>query len=1225
MAKRVLYLVVVITSLFCALCSNAFAQQCNIIFITPNGNGAGTKASPASLAGGIALSGPGSQLWLAVGSYTLTTAINMPNNATLEGGFDPANNWQKINTQQTIINRTAANPQTNPDRLVAVSCVNVTGFTVQDVTIITANAIGNGVTTYGIYLNGCSNYNISRCNVTAGNGSNGTLGIPGLPGVNGANGGNGQNGDEDGGCCTGGGAGATGSYVGSSGGGNGGNGGSRGSSGNAPPGSAGQNGQGNGGTGGAGGQGYCGVVSFGCDAGPANWGIAGTIGIDGTNGGNGGPGTPSYGAGFFQNGTGQPGINGTNGGGGGGGGGGGSQGCLVSGFFIPNNNGSGAGGGGGGEGGQGGLGAAGGTGGGGSFGIFSWAGGANARLKDTYTYSGIPGQGGLGGAPGGVGGAGGQGGNGGGPGCDIGRGGRGGNAGRGGNGGNGGNGSLGLSLPIYEDPAGLATDQSDMRTPVEPVIKVQSTGCTFSDITFSTTSNGVIQWFFDGGALPLQAVGNSVTIQYTTLGRHTVTMVLNGVPYIYTDFVGIFTDGSVFTPNIIPSNDSVCVNGSLNFSSSYVGTNYEWHFSGGTTPLTYNGPGFQNLNGVTFTQTGRYMVTLQTTSPCCGKSKIDTTYIDVIPYSTADVFVFASATDICVGEAVNFGASPVFGGTNPQYSWFVNGGAPVATGNTYSNPALQDNDVVTVQMTSNFLCAQNNPATSLPIQIHVHQPPQVNCNFVGQYLGAPTNFTVTAVGNPGFSYNWNFGDGGISNQQNPSHNYGSTGSYTAIVTVTDTNGCKTTCSQQVNIVIAPQVNASFTGNITSVACGTGSVNFTDQSTGGVIAWAWDFGDGGTSNLQNPSHNYTTPGYFDVTLIASNGVLADTLVLPNFIFIPPPPVADFIAVDSTHCEPYIFQFVDQSLGGVTQWLWDFGDGLTSNLQNPKHTYATPGTYTVSLTVTTADGCVNNYTANNYIQYLPQPGAGFFTLDTLLCTGQKVTVTDTSQGGNKWLYYFGDNTSLDPTQNPEHIYTDPGTYTVTQIVQNSAGCSDTMTLTNLITVVPFPQPLFVFDPVKLQLPDTLVQFYNQSLYFDSLTWLLGNGDTAWVDNPVGVYPDSGTYIVNLIVTNVLGCTDTLKIPLKVIEQESFFVPNTFTPDEDYLNENFRVYGRGIVSGEMYIFNRWGEEVFTTPYVFVGWDGKDKKGNYAPEGVYSYLIRIEWFTGKRFQRRGTITLLR
>lgn len=252
------------------------AQQCNIIYITPTGNGAGTKASPASLAGGVALATPGAQLWLAAGNYTISAPITLQNNMVIEGGFDPSNNWRKSNTLTTTILRDNTNPQPTPNRIVAIEAINAAGFVLQDLTIRTADAVGNGVTTYGVYLNNCNSFDITRCNIFAGNGSNGLPGTPGVNGIPGANGAIGSRGDEDGACCTAGGVGGTGSYPGSSGGGNGGNGGARGTysfpaGGTAPAGSPGQNGQGTTpGTGGVAGNGYCGIISINCDAGPAN-------------------------------------------------------------------------------------------------------------------------------------------------------------------------------------------------------------------------------------------------------------------------------------------------------------------------------------------------------------------------------------------------------------------------------------------------------------------------------------------------------------------------------------------------------------------------------------------------------------------------------------------------------------------------------------------------------------------------------------------------------------------------------------------------------------------------------------------------------------------------------------------------------------------------------------------------------------------------------------------
>jgi len=135
------------------------------------------------------------------------------------------------------------------------------------------------------------------------------------------------------------------------------------------------------------------------------------------------------------------------------------------------------------------------------------------------------------------------------------------------------------------------------------------------------------------------------------------------------------------------------------------------------------------------------------------------------------------------------------------------------------------------------------------------------------------------------------------------------------------------------------------------------VAFTDLSTGPATSWSWDFGDGGTSTSQNPVHNYTVPGVYTVSLIATNGLGSDTETKTSYITVnapPPAPTADFVGVPAGGFVPLNVSFTDLSTDTPTSWAWDFGDGGTSTLQNPTHNYTVSGTYTVELVATNAVG-------------------------------------------------------------------------------------------------------------------------------------------------------------------------------------------------------------------------------------------------------------------------------
>lgn len=235
-------------------CTGLGSQQFSDIIhvsVTGTSSGAATEADPVDLLTGMSmLGGNADKIYLQGGTYVLTEPLFIPSNIDLIGGYNA--NWIKDNTSITTLFRDPSNVELGPPRLIALLCVGQSNFRIQDVTIRTANALGQGVSTYGVYLNNCSDYEIVRCKIVAGNGGNGSPGAPGVPGPNGTVGENGKNGEEDSSGNRGGGAGACCSFPGSNRGGDGGFGGERGTyqfpaGGDAFPGYTGGAGQGTGG------------------------------------------------------------------------------------------------------------------------------------------------------------------------------------------------------------------------------------------------------------------------------------------------------------------------------------------------------------------------------------------------------------------------------------------------------------------------------------------------------------------------------------------------------------------------------------------------------------------------------------------------------------------------------------------------------------------------------------------------------------------------------------------------------------------------------------------------------------------------------------------------------------------------------------------------------------------------------------------------------------------
>ena len=205
------------------------------------------------------------------------------------------------------------------------------------------------------------------------------------------------------------------------------------------------------------------------------------------------------------------------------------------------------------------------------------------------------------------------------------------------------------------------------------------------------------------------------------------------------------------------------------------------------------------------------------------------------------------------------------------------------------------------------------------------------------------------------SWEWTFGDGGSSTDQNPSHEYVGGGSYTVSLTAINAGGSDTETKVGYITVVAPIVPAAdFTGSPTTGPLPL-TVHFTDSSTNYPNSWEWDFGDGYSSDQQNPTHQYTVANDYSVSLTVTNAAGPDTETKLNYITVLPPlPIAGFTATPTSGTVPLTVDFTDLSTKDPVSWEWTFGDGGTSTEQNPTHEYQAVGRHTVSLTAANASG-------------------------------------------------------------------------------------------------------------------------------------------------------------------------------------------------------------------------------------------------------------------------------
>lgn len=299
-----------------------------------------------------------------------------------------------------------------------------------------------------------------------------------------------------------------------------------------------------------------------------------------------------------------------------------------------------------------------------------------------------------------------------------------------------------------------------------------------------------------------------------------------------------------------------------------------------------------------------------------------------------------------------------------------------------------------------------------------------------------------------------------------------------------------------------------------------------MTTGNPTSWYWDFGNGATSTLQNPSTSYFNPGTYTVSLKATNAAGYNTITKTAFITIYGQPTVDFTAPVTSGCTPAHIQFTDQSATPagtqITAWNWTFGDGKTSTDRNTTHVYTTTGSFTVTLMIQTDKGCTKSITKPYYINATEGVKPAFTYTDPAVCSAPAtVSFTNTSTGpGNlsySWSFANG-NTST--TRDASTTYNTNGNYNVKLTVTSDLGCTDSTFRT---VVVGKANTDFTVPPQIC--PRQPVQFINNSDPRPiSAYWDFGNGTTDTLKNGITTFQSPGTYTVTLINT-YSACVDTL----------------------------------------------------------------------------------------------------
>ena len=400
-----------------------------------------------------------------------------------------------------------------------------------------------------------------------------------------------------------------------------------------------------------------------------------------------------------------------------------------------------------------------------------------------------------------------------------------------------------------------------------------------------------------------------------------------------------------------------------------------------------------------------------------------------------------------------------------------------------------------------------------------------NVPFVDQSTGDGTSNIV--------DWQWTFGDGGSSTQQNPNYTYSLIGEFNVSLIVTDNNGCDSSHTIPKLISTSTPPVASFTNSILT-SCNAPLVvdilvNNSVNSSGGSsnLTYEWDFGGGITSTDKNPANvTYSTQGPISISLtVKENGGCSHTITKTGNIGKPTAiiSVADTICINSAH------KFTNNSLGG-NSWNWSFSDGTSSGSKEPMKTFNSSGLHTATLTATQS-GCSDDTTLSFFVQEIIP---NFKILPTYLCEEPWCfkAIQNTTGGADVFTWDFGDGSTTVNGDTASHCYLlDTSIYTVYDPIYHNVllkatskwGCVASQTLIDTI----FPVSAFFSPDTSQGCKPLTVVFSDSTRSRENIVnweWDFGDGTKSTSQNPTHTFSDTGHFTVMLISENSVGCKDT-----------------------------------------------------------------------------------------------------
>ncbi len=487
--------------------------------------------------------------------------------------------------------------------------------------------------------------------------------------------------------------------------------------------------------------------------------------------------------------------------------------------------------------------------------------------------------------------------------------------------------------------------------------------------------------------------------------------------------------------------------------------------------------------------------------------------------------------------------------------------------------------------------------------------PEIN-NDPNTYCLRQTFVPFTVISGTGVLW-YTGATGGTGSGTPPTINTGIPGTDTSWVTQT-VLGC---ISQRVPVVVT--VNDSVKSHfnfLIKYGC-SGDTVILNNTSYGATQYLWDFGNGASSTNPDPTYVYSVQGVYTITLTASALGCADSSSqTANLLH----PIQAFFTMDTgIICQDKSVTFTDASIGTTLTYLWNFGDGSTSTIPNPTHTFIHTGIYQVYESVTDFVPCHDTMYRTVYVDTIS--GISMDITDTVICQGTYITCNGlySAIGNTGSIWNFGDGSGIQNVNPVEHGFNSTGVFTITLTAVYRA-CPDT-SATRKVTVIPQPAIYLGPDTSICKGSESVILTDNINAGNPLAKWLWSTGQTT---SSIAVVAP-GYYYATVNVNNCYA-SDTIWVQNNCYMD----IPNAFTPNNDGVNDFFfprQLLTKGLATFSMNIYDRWGELIFqTTSIDGRGWDGKFNNVD-QPNGVYVFVIDATFIDGQKEHHQGNVTLLR